>query len=299
MATKNKLKKLSVDEVSLVRRPMNPSANVLLFKRALDPAGEPGNVRHKENDMTDKEKAELEARLKKNDEALARATSMATMTDAQKVFLNSLAKEKQDEFLGLETGKRDAFVKANTKVIDDGEVIKIGDQTIRKSEVGDAMFSIVKAQQAMIETVTTVAKTATDVAKTATEALEKASVDAEAEKLWPNLSGTAADKGTILKSIRAMPKPQADIMMASQNAANAAIGKSFNLIGERPGSPSGGEGTPLAEVQSELTRLVKAVMEKDGLDEPHAMTKVLKENPALYTAYDQLTKVHAQQPRPN
>ena len=60
MAKRNKLSKLTLDEVSLVDRPCNPEAQIVLFKRAPDPAGLPGSPRQQEEtQMTDKEKAEL------------------------------------------------------------------------------------------------------------------------------------------------------------------------------------------------------------------------------------------------
>lgn len=288
MTKKHKLSKLQLSEVSLVRAGMNPGADILLFK-ARDPAGSPGNVDHKENEMTDKEKAELTAQLKKEAEdkvskELARAKSMATMSDAEKTYLTSLAKDKQDAFLECEAGKRAEFVKANPVKVDDGESIIVSGVTVKKGEVGDAMFAVLKAQNAQIETLSALAKSSS-------EGLEMAQLEKEAINLWPHTAGTPAEKAVILKSIKGMPKSQQDLMLATMKGSDEAMKSRLSIIGKEE-DPSAVDPTPA----SEIAALVAKEMKESKCDEATATVTVLKANPVLYAAFNQKTLKSVQKP---
>ena len=75
---------------------------------------------------------------------MAKAEAIALLTDSQKTFYKALAEEDQDAFLKLSPEEMDEKI-GKAQAAD--EQITVAGVPVRKSEVGDSMFAILKAQQ--------------------------------------------------------------------------------------------------------------------------------------------------------
>lgn len=270
---RNRLSKIELDEVSLVDAPANPGAHVLLLKRkgstvttstddSAGPAGDTGNVVQKETQMNDQEKA-----------TLAKALSLASMSDAEKTYLKTLTAEKQDEFIKLEAEKRADFIKANPLVVDDGETIEVAGQTIKKSDVGATMFGVLKAQNTQINTMSALLGSTT-------LALEIETFAKRAEKDYPYLPGSPEEKGAMLREIEKLPDVAKKATLASLKAASDAIKYQTTELGTVGGTTGdAAEGSATAEMEAMVQKHIQA---NPTLGYDKAYSEILKANPQMY-----------------
>ncbi len=216
--------------------------------------------------MTDQEKAALQAQL-------AKALSLASMSDAEKTYLKTLTTAKQDEFVATEIDKRADFVKANPIIVDDGETLIVAGQTIKKSEVGAVMFGVLKAQNAQISTISALLTSTTT-------ALETETFAKRAELEYPYLPGTREEKGAMLAEIEKLPEVAKRATLASLKAASEAIKYQSTEVGVGGvGTGEPGAGTAAAEMEALVTKY-RADHPTAGYDV--AYTEVLKANAELY-----------------
>lgn len=226
----------------------------------------------KETPMTDAEKAQLEELTKSvanltAENAVLKAKS--EMSDEEKKYHDSLKDEKaQEEFRNLDPVARGKLISTNKSA---DEVFKSADGVeIRKSEVGDSLFSILKSQNDRL------AAQADEIAK-ANERAELVVLEKRASDEFGHLPGTAVEKAKVLKSIADLPEEVAKSLEAMLKAGEEALVGAFKMAGttkgHEPGSP-----------QDALEKKVDEVAKAQNISKAAAYDKVLSEFPELYDA---------------
>jgi hypothetical protein len=120
--------------------------------------------------------------------------------------------------------------------------------TIRKSEVGEGTFKLLKSQH---------------------ERLELGDFEKRAAAEVPNLPGEAITKAKALRAVAKMDKDTADALTAMLKAGNEAMKKAFTPIGSDAGRS-------FSKAEDELTSLAKAHAEKHNVSFAKAYDAVLK-----------------------
>lgn len=235
----------------------------------------------------DRKEGDLPEVLKKSQEEIEMEKTleffkaMAELSDAEKEFYQGLEKSAQDE-ITKEDMSMDQIVAALRKLVkpakkkpfvakSNDETFKMGDLVVKKSEVGDAAFIVMKAQQVEID----LAKSETAEAK---DKLADIALAKEAGELFPNLPGTNEEKGQILKSIRQMPEAQQESQIKMMKAGDAAV--AAQMIEKGHGNRQDGDETPTET----LNKMATEKAATDGITFAKAYTAVMDtpEGAALY-----------------
>lgn len=195
---RNRIKGLSLDELSVVDAPANPGAQIALFKRQEPkPKTDEG-----ENVM-----------FKTLEEALAafeeQKTELAKANDAVAVLTKAL--ESTHDVKKAEDGAVTVVAKAKE------EMIEFEGEMIAKSAVPAPILKALEKQ----------AKEVADLRKAAeTEDLRK-----RAEKEFPNLAGSADEKAALMKAVDGIDASAKEAVVKSLKAADAAVSKLFKEVG--------------------------------------------------------------------
>jgi hypothetical protein len=209
----------------------------------------------------DMSKEQIEALNKKVDDLtarLAKSELRASMTDEHRAHYDSLTGDEQEAFGKADAGARDAVI-AKAKSAD--ETITVDGETFRKSEVGAATFRILKKQQERID------KADVDTKKERDARVQK-ELEAEAEREFPNLAGTPAEKAEMLKGIKALPEAQREAQMKIMKSADAAMAKQLAEIGQ-------GGRADVSDAEAKLQKMAKERSEKEGITIQKAYSAVL------------------------
>lgn len=237
---KGKVVSLVLDEISAVDRPAQEHARMVIMKRAGDGPGEPT----KESDMTFKSLDEAIAHIKKQDEEVA--TSKAALEAAQKAKDDA---EKERDDMKAKADKALAEAAEARKAVDVAkadETIKVGDQEIRKSAVGESVFAAMKAQEA---------RNAETEKRLATERAEKRAEGPD----FSRLPGTAAEKGAALMAIDGIADEAArNAVVKMLKSGNAAMATEFRIVGK------GGTAIVETDAEKRLEQMAKDAHAKDA-----------------------------------
>lgn len=195
---RNKIKGLSLDELSVVDDPANPGAHITLFKRQEPkPKTDEG-----ENVM-----------FKTLEEALAafeeQKTELAKANDAVAVLTKAL--EATHEVKKAEDGAVTVVAKAKE------EMIEFEGEMIAKSAVPAPILKALEKQ----------AKEVADLRKAA----ELDDLRKRAEKEFPNLAGSADEKAALMKAVDGIEATAKEAVVKSLKAADAAVSKLFKEVG--------------------------------------------------------------------
>lgn len=214
-------------------------------------------------DKEDLDMDKIEALTAKVDDLTARLVESelrGSMTDVHKAHYDKLQGDAKVAFGKADLAQRDTIV-AKVKAAD--ETLTVEGTTIRKSDVGEATFAILKSQQARID-----AEAAT--AKTERETRMQKELETEAETLFPNMAGTPQEKAALLKSVRALPETEQAAQLKMLKSADAAMAKQFTEIGQ--GGGSGDENS----ADGKLQKMAKERAEKDKTTIAKAYSLVLE-----------------------
>jgi hypothetical protein len=200
---------VTIDEISSVDKGANQPAHVVLFKRDDSEQVADGNwpqanpdqkqddlptvLKSEDNEMNLEEQVQaLEAKNTELADKLAKSEFMASLTDAHKAYYADLSDADKIAFSKKTTVERDQIIKV-AKAAD--ETIEIDGATVRKSEMGEAAFCLLKSQ---------IQKNVELQKKVEAEEAEKLQkqAEAEAEKEFGHLAGTPAGKAKVLKAAR-------------------------------------------------------------------------------------------------
>jgi hypothetical protein len=197
----------------------------------------------------DMKKEEIEKMLKEAVDPIQKklviAEGLANMNDVTKSLYHSLDEAGREDFLkkspedqAAQLTAHEVFVKSQA---DGSETLTLHGQTIVKSEVGAGVFTILKAQQAEIDT----AREETKIEKEARQTVEYTKM---AEGLYPNLPGDSAAKGSVMKTIASLPKEQQTTLTGMLKAGNEGIemSKAYDELGTS--YTNGSEDSPVAKL---------------------------------------------------
>lgn len=217
--------------------------------------------------------------------ALIAAINKADMSAKHSAFMSNdkatMPKGGKSAFMAMSPGERDdhisanpiggdadtskAFLDAVAKAVANEEVLKIGDVEIRKSAVGEASFTIIKAQQA-------------EIAKER-DKREEAEFAKQADTEIPMLPGQSVAKGRALRAVAKLGAEDAKTVNEMLKAGNEAMKARMKVLGNDGGDTGD---TPVAK----LDALAKAHAATHKVDFAKAYEDVLKteEGRALYAA---------------
>jgi len=254
MAKKLILKDFELVEISGVDRPAQESALMSIIKRK------------EEHDMSAEELKVLKSKVAELSAALEVAKSMASLHDAEKMYVSSMSESDRDSFIKMSPADRNAHMEMSKRA---QEVIEINGTLINKGAVGEATFEVLKSQQERIVKQEAETKKARDLAIQATF-VRKAADN------YSHVSGTSEEIGTLLRET-------ADISKSSRQTLESileALEKSNKAAFENKGSASGSdEGT---DAISKLDAMAKAHSEKHNVDYATAYSIVIEKNADLY-----------------
>ena len=201
---------------------------------------------------------------------LAKAEVLAKMSDKAKAYMAKLDDKGKEAFLSLSTEDQEKKVASVTK---NDETVELDGQTIRKSEVGDGAFTVLKAQ-------------AERVAKME-ERLAKAEDDAHMERLakradddMGNLPGDRVFKARVLKAADTLSDEDKAAFTALVKAANDALAGAFEEKGVKKGKEVA------ANPAAAFEEAAKEVAKRDNVTLTKAYEIVGREQPELYAAIE-------------
>ena len=237
---------LELDEVSAVDQGANPFAVMALWKRAPKQGDTSMNIEELTKRLETTE-ASVEALTKKADDAQkeldaaqAKASAISKALEAAGVTLT----EDNGTFVA-------EVAKAENK---DEEFVMIDGEKVAKSAVPAPILKQLETQKAQIDALV--------------EKDAKAELAKRAEEMFPNLGGTASEKGTLVKMLDGLTGDEKAAMEKSLKAADAAVAKMFDEVGGNTNEPS--------STQTELDGMVAKYASEKGVTTQVAFTEVTK-----------------------
>lgn len=110
------------------------------------------------------------------------------------------------------------------------------------------------------------------------QAMAKSRFETVAEKDYPNVSGTAEEKGQMLLDVDSLPEASKKSVLGVLTTANDLLGKQMSETGSSQG---GNEGTAWSTIEAKAKELAKG----GKMTVAEATDQVMKDEPALYTKY--------------
>lgn len=219
---KKTLRKVGLDEVSLVDDPANEHARAVLFKTKKSYDGY----------MTDEEKARRNANgsMKKSSEGdnimdIEELQARLSEVEAEVVKQKERADQSENNFEVLVKSlegtdvivskSKDGQVEVTKRVPED--MIEFNGERIAKSAVPEPILKHLEDQRVQLEELR--------------KAKEMEDLRKSAEEAFPNLSGSADQKAKLLKALNSMDETDREAVVKSLKAADAVVAKSFVEIG--------------------------------------------------------------------
>jgi hypothetical protein len=248
------LKDFELVEISGVDRPAQEPALMSIIKRK------------EEHGMSAEDLKVLKNKVDELTAALEVAKNMASMSDAEKVYVSSMGETDRSSFIKMSSTDRNAHMEMSKRA---QEVIEINGTLINKGAVGEATFEVLKSQQEQIAKQQAETKKARDLAIQATFVRKAADS-------YAHVPGTAEEIGTLLRET-------ADISKSAHQTLESvleALEKSNKAAFETNGSASASdEGSSALE---KLDAMAKAHAEKHNVDYATAYSTVIEKNTDLY-----------------
>lgn len=238
-----------------------------------------------DDDNKKKDAADMDADAMKRSKATktakgAKAKAKKARTDAADDEDDDYSDLKDDADAEEDEGDGDDSVdKAATKkgAVKKGadETVVIDGKTIAKSDVGQNMFAIFKAQAARLQ------KAEEDIAKER-DLRVTAEFKKRADDLYPHVPGSTDERADMLKAIDKMPealkKSFEKVLESSERLAKSA----FDTLGI-----SGTSGaTDVKKAAVDFNGKVAEIAKRDGISRSAAMSKARVEHPDLFKAYN-------------
>lgn len=239
---------LKLNELSAVDRPAQPGAKAVIMKRD-DRLEEPANKRD-ENSMT-KTVEQLEGEI-------AKLTGTNTSLTAQ---LATATKALEDMTGERDKAKEDCDKAQKALIAATDEVIKSGDVEVRKSEVGEASFTMLKAMR---------------------DERDMAQFEKRAETEFGHVVGTTTEKAAVLKAFAGMSEDTRKAAEAVFTAAEKMAAAGFERLG------SGGVVQNETQKAATGTFMAKVaeIAKRDSIPQSAALAKARTEFPAEFAAYN-------------
>jgi len=263
----NQLRNLRLDEVSLVDNPANKSARVSLFKRdEPEEETEPG-VADETSATADSETAGSPGEsMPENQEGEMSDTDQDTekRLGELETKLSSLKTEVEKHGLTINEADDGSVTVAKT---DDETVTDPQGNTIRKSDVGEQQFAVLKSLRSELDTVKS---------ERQAEQLAKA-----AESRWPNVAGESAQKGAIYGALSSIGDE------TTREAALKHLDSLDNMIASHMVEKGNAGKASGSEPMQKLDSMAAERAEKTNETREQAFAKVIQsdEGARLYDSY--------------
>ena len=211
----------------------------------------------------------LEKLTKERDEAIA----IAKLSSEERDYCADMSAEDKSSFMAKapEDRKKDMEKKA-----EGDESVTIEGSTIKKSVVGEGVFTVLKAQ----------AEKQADLAKklqAEQDIRKKAEFEKRADDKYAHVPGTTEERGKVLKAIDDMPedirKLFEKVLEQSEKLAKAGFDKIGSADPGKPMNPS------VEKAKVDFNAKVNDIAKRDSCDKQTAMSKARKEFPELFKAY--------------
>ena len=225
-----------------------------------------------EDDMTDTKKnvagddtATLQKTLTATQAENARLTKMLDLNDAERSFMKALPKDQQDAFLAAPAVDRVAQIR---KANEANEIVYKTDdgREFRKSD-DPRLVAMAKQND----------ETSRELRK-AREEQANAAFAKRADDEIPNLPGTAAERGAMLKALETMPAEARDSALKALKAGSNALAGTFKRHGNADAGNADSSGSP----HDQLDKKAKELAKSKNISYIDAYDVVRKENPELY-----------------
>ena len=209
--------------------------------------------------------------------------AVAMMDDAQKEIFKGLTEDEQAEIMKAAAKDKEAMAAKFKAIADEKkkkgmkkeDVSKGADETfqmedgtvVAKSVVGDTAFLMLKSMTSRLEKAEGETAKAQQIAKEERDARILKELSEEADKLWPNLPGTALEKGKLLQSIRSLPEELQKShmeMLNSGNSSNAVLFKEH-----------GGNGGEAGSAEEKLKKMAEEHATKTGVNFHKAYSTII------------------------
>lgn len=278
--------------IHAIGRANNPEAvkrHIIRRARALgatDMLPENWGMHKKEYEMTKEEYDEAIAKLKvEHKTALDTLTAQVAKIQADLYAANVLAKmsDEDKEYMAGEAdeGKRKSFLAATPEVRKDlinkrkaaDETVVVAGVTVKKSLVGEATFSILKAQQKQIEE-------GAEAIRKANEASENAIIAKRVQDEFASLAGKPEDTVKVLKFVNNAPADVKAALDTILKSAQQLAKRAFERLGH-------GDGQEIKKGQKPFNDAVDKIMVRDKISKSKAMVKAAEEHPDLYKAFQE------------
>lgn len=194
---------------------------------------------------------QLQAEVEKLTGELTSATALATAEKAR-------ADKAEDE---LKTEREGHTATKALLVAATDEVIKVGDTELKKSEVGEAQFTVTKALS---------------------EERDLAKLEKRAAEEFPHVVGTASEKALVLRSVEKLDKddPTRKALEAILTSAEKMTAAGFDSLGHR-----GAQDPTQKAANDAFMEKVHEIQKRDSCAEHEAMRKARTDHPDLFRAY--------------
>lgn len=174
-----------------------------------------------------------------DEKQLAKLRALAEMTDVQKAHHCKLDEQGQADFEAMSAAERDAVVKALQ--VTDETFTDLDGNTVAKSKVGDAAYSVMKAQHARLVKMQ--------------DEIDTSRLTKQAESELAHLPGDLVVKAKVLKAVEAMQQGTRDALMQMLKAGDAASAPGF-----KPAAAAGDGDTSIEKREEALIAKFKAEM---------------------------------------
>jgi hypothetical protein len=195
-------------------------------------------------------------------ELTGQLTSANALLATEKARADSAEKAKNDMAAERDKAKEDCGKAQADLAAATDETIKVGDQEIKKSAVGEANFTL---------------------AKTLANERQTAQLEKRAAEEFPHVVGTAAEKALVLKVIDG--KPEDDPTRKAIEQVLTACEKMTKAGFDRLGSTGGQTETEKAATEAFTTKVAEVRKANPNMKEHEAMEKVRLDHPDLFQAY--------------
>ncbi|NIT99874.1 MAG: hypothetical protein GWN01_02695, partial [Nitrosopumilaceae archaeon] len=194
--------------------------------------------------------------------------AVAEMTDNEKAFYKSLTSDEQkEEFRKASSEDRQKQIEKSKQ---SDEVLELSSGAIiRKADVGDSVFDVMKAQNKQMAEMQTQLTKAQEDQKQAFEKAEFQTLINKAEKEYPYIPGTPEEKAKTLQAIKALPEDQQEVMYQNLKKQNEALASGFSSLG------STGMDTE-DDPNAKLEKMAQKHAEEKGIDFHKAYNEVIQ-----------------------
>jgi len=223
---------------------------------------------------------ELTKRIEKVEKDLKTAQDFLTTSkqetetvSAQLARVEKLTAEEKIVYDEFDAGKKTEFFAASEE--EQAKLLTVPESKDEVSPEVEKRLADLKAESVSKEARI---KELEETTKRQNQAMAKSRFETVAEKDYPNVSGTAEEKGQMLLDVDSLSEASKKGVLGVLTTANDLLGKQMSEKGSAQG---GNEGTAWSTIEAKAKELAKG----GKMTVAEATDQVMKDEPALYTKY--------------